>query len=66
MTTPRGKVTGWAGGELGGRLYGAGDPKSVGPGEPAALLERAQGGGWERPSVVDSAFLSGTEWEASR
>ena len=50
--------------ELGGRLYGAGDRKTLGPGEPAALLERAQGEGWERLSV-DSKFLSGTEWEAS-
>lgn len=34
-----------ADGEVGGRLYSAADPKSVGPAEPAAPLERVQSEG---------------------
>lgn len=51
-----GKVTRWVDSELGGQLYGAGDRKTVGPSEPTALLERAQGEGWERLSLPPAPF----------
>ena len=57
-----GKVTQWADGEVGGWLYNAGDPKSMGPAESAAALERAQSGaGRGSPSTPRS--FPGQSWE---